>query len=88
MPRFFLHVANRVGFAPDEEGVDLDDLAAAMEQAKDGIRSIVSDEARNGRIDLDGRVEIMDETGTVLKVIPFPDAVEIIVAAKQAYPKE
>ena len=88
MPRFFLHIANRIGYARDEEGVELDDLAAAVEQAKDGIRSIISDEARTGRIDLDGRVEIADETGTVRRVIPFPDAVEIVNAADRAYPED
>lgn len=85
MPRYFLHIVNRVGFAPDEEGVELDDLPAAVEQAKDGIRSIISDEARSGRIDLNGRVEIADEAGAILQVVPFPDAFEIVMPAGRAY---
>ena len=80
MPLFFLHVFNRIGFAADEEGVEVDDLAAAVEQAKDGIRSIIGDEARTGRIDLNGRIEIVDEAGTTRQVIPFPEAFEIMMA--------
>lgn len=88
MPRFFLHIANRIGFAPDEEGVEADDLAAAVEQAKEGIRSILSDEAKGGRLDLNGRIEIADEGGAVLQTVPFPDAFEIVMPAGRAYPEE
>lgn len=88
MPRFYLHVVNRIGFAPDQEGTELADLVAAVEQTKEGIRSILSDEARSGRLDLNGRVEITDESGRVLQVVPFPDAFEIAMPAGAAYPGE
>jgi hypothetical protein len=88
MPLFFLNIVNRIGYAPAEEGVEVDDLAAALEQAKAGIRSIVSDEASKGRIDLDGRIEISDETGTIRQVVPFPDAFEIMMPAGRACPEE
>jgi hypothetical protein len=88
MPRFFMHTTNRVGLAADEEGVELESLAAAVEQAKEGVRSIVSDEARAGCIDLNGRVEISNETGDILAVVPFPVAFDIVMPADRAYPEE
>ena len=84
MPRFFLNIVNRIGSAVDEEGSDLDDVAAAVDQAKDGIRSIISDEARTGRIDLDGRIEIADSAGAIRQVVPFSDAFEIVPPADRA----
>lgn len=88
MPRFFLHICNRIGFAADEEGADLASLDAAVEQAKEGIRSILSDEAKKGRLDLNGRIEIADETGAVRRTIPFSEAFDIVLPAGRAYPKE
>lgn len=87
MSRFFLNVFNRVGSARDDEGVELESLALAVEQAKEGIRSIIADEAKDGKIDLDGRVEIVDERGTIQAVVPFPEAFEFGQAAGRAYPE-
>jgi hypothetical protein len=74
MPRFFLHVHNRIGFVEDEEGQDLPDLDAARDVAIASIRSIISEEASQGAIDLGGRVEIVDEHRRTLSVVPFADA--------------
>jgi hypothetical protein len=84
MARFFLNIINSIGSAPDEEGIELDSLDMAIEQAKDGVRSIIADEARSGRIDFDGRVEIVDGNGTILTVVPFPSAFEINPPAGRA----
>lgn len=86
MRRFFIHVINRVGNARDDEGVELASLDLAVEQAKEGIRSIIADEAKSGRLDFDGRVEIADESGTILSVVPFPEAFALNPAAGRAYP--
>ena len=77
MPRFFLHVHNRMGFAPDDEGLELPDLAAAREAAVAGIRSIVSEEVGQGTLDLAGRIDICGENGEVLMAVPFSEAVEL-----------
>lgn len=88
MSLFFLHIVNRIGSARDEEGVELDDLAAAIEQAKEGVRSVISDEARTGRIDFNGRIEIADESGAVLRIVPFPEAFEIVPPGDRAQLEE
>lgn len=41
------------------------------------FRSIVGEDAKQGLIDLAGRIEIMSETGDLLDVIPFAEAVEV-----------
>lgn len=74
MPRFFFHVFNGHGHTPDEEGVDLQDEAAAQRMALDSIRSIVSEEARKGVIDLDGYVDIVDGSAHSLVKVSFPEA--------------
>jgi hypothetical protein len=77
MPLFHLHVYDRAGVACDEEGIDLPDLATARACAIDGIRSIASQDVRGGLLDLEGRVEIADDAGTVLGIVRFPEAVEV-----------
>jgi hypothetical protein len=77
MARFYLHVINGIGYAPDEEGVELADAKAAAARAVEGIRSILADEAKAGRLDLDGRIEIADETGQIVRTVSFEEAFEI-----------
>jgi hypothetical protein len=84
MPRFYLHLINRTGSARDEEGVELADAQAAQARAVEGIRSILADEAKAGRLDLDGRIEIADESGAILRVVPFEAAFEILPGGDRA----
>jgi hypothetical protein len=77
MARFFLHLYNAIGEARDPEGQELPDLEAARQSALAGVRSIISSEAREGRIDLRGRVEIVGEQGATLLVVSFEDAFEL-----------
>ena len=77
MPQYFLNLHNRIGFVPDESGVDLSSLAEAREQAIANIRSIVSEDVRNGLIDLNGRIEIASQDGRVLDVVSFATAFEL-----------
>ena len=74
MARFHLHVHNRIGFVPDEEGQELHDVQAAREVAIASIRSIVAEEAQEGVIDLTGRVEIAEHGDGVVAVVPFREA--------------
>ena len=84
MPRFFLHVHNRTGFARDEEGAEFPDLAAARESALVGIRSILSEEVGQGTLDLNGRIDICGENGEVLAAVPFSAAVELRLEGVEA----
>lgn len=77
MPHYYLHISNGIGTALDEEGVDLPGVPDARARAIDGIRSIIAEEAREGRIDLHGRIEIANAEGETLLEVPFCDAFEL-----------
>lgn len=77
MPRYFFNVSNGHGLTQDEEGIDLEDQAAAQRMAMDSIRSIISEEARKGSLDLDGYVDVLDGAANRLARIQFPEAFTI-----------
>jgi hypothetical protein len=77
MQRYFFNVYNGTGLTEDLEGLELSDLAAAREQALTGIRSILGEELGSGLVDLTGRLEICDGSGSLLLSIPFSDAIEV-----------
>lgn len=83
MPRFFLHLFNRVGPVPDDEGTEVPDFATARHLAVQSVRDILSEEAKHGLIDLEGRIEIADEGGETLDVVPFASAVELRLGGHQ-----
>lgn len=77
MPRFFLHVHYGTSIAEDDEGLCVDDLAQAREEAIRGIRSILAGEMTEGRLSLGGRIVIMDDANRVALTVPFRDAVDV-----------
>lgn len=77
MPHYRLNIYNGNGDTPDAEGHDFPDQAAARDQAIAGIRSLLSEEALAGTIDLCGRIEIVADDGAIVAVVPFTDAVAI-----------
>lgn len=77
MPRFFFHVYNGHGKTPDEVGSDLEDQSAARQLALDSIRSMVSEDARRGMIDLNGRIEVRDGADNLLVTVEFMEAFEL-----------
>jgi len=77
MARYYLHINNGGGYSEDTEGQELPDLAAARMAAIEGVRSLLSEEARQGQLDLSGTIEIADADGNILLSVPFSDAVEL-----------
>lgn len=77
MPRYFFHVHNSFGVAADDEGQDVDSLAEARRIAIESIRTILSEELRNGCLDLRGRVVIADPSGAICATVPFTEAVDL-----------
>lgn len=75
MPRFYFNVHGAFGSTPDDQGRELRDLEIARREAVKGARSILSAEIKEGRLDLESRIEVADETGRVLLMIPFRDVV-------------
>ena len=76
MPTYRFHVLNDID-APDEEGVELDNLALAHLKAIDAARDIASAAVRQGRLNLKHRIDVEDDSGTVLMTVTFADAIEV-----------
>lgn len=82
MPRFHLNLFNDVGPVLDPDGMDFPDLATARSEAVRNIRSIMAEEVLRGRIDLQGRIEIAEPSGTVCATVRFAEAVELKLAGE------
>ena len=78
MPRYRLHVSNSFGLAEDKEGQALPDLDAARDEAVRGIRSLLADELKSGKVDLRGRVDVVDDADRLLITVPFDEAFAIV----------
>jgi hypothetical protein len=79
MTRFYLHLHDGTGVLPDVEGVEAANLNKAALLAIASIRSLLSDDVRSGMIDLRGRIEIADADQMVLQVVPFREAVVLML---------
>ena len=76
MPRFFFHVYDDI-VALDDEGVDLPDAETARAAALSGARGMICDQVKKGLLNLSHRIEVEDEAGERVLVLPFGAAVEI-----------
>jgi hypothetical protein len=76
MPRYYFHIYNDM-VAMDDEGTELPDVAAAREHAIEGARSLMAETLLQGRLSLQHRIEVADDTGRVLMTIPFRELVDI-----------
>jgi hypothetical protein len=78
MTVYYLNILNGNGLTRDPEGEDFPDLDAARAKAAESVRSILSDELKSaGMIDLQGRIEIADQHGSVVLTLPFREAVDL-----------
>ena len=77
MARFFLDVINGHGAIIDEEGTQVASRAELTALIFDNIRSMVAEDARQGKIDLLGRVIVRDASGTETEAVTFSDAFEL-----------
>jgi len=78
MTHYYLNVYDSFGEPDDPIDVNLPSLKEARREAIKGIRSLLSEEATEGKIDFRGRIEITDVAGDVLLTIPFEEALEIV----------
>ena len=77
MARFYFHLLNDVD-APDKEGKELPDLAAARDYAKVNVRYSAGEMLKeHGRIVLSHRIQIEDAEGNVLDTIYCSDVLNV-----------
>lgn len=81
MPHLRLNLYNATGDAPDDEGAEYRNLDDARRQAIAGIRSVLSAEVLEGELNLHGRLEIVDDTGSLLDTIQFAEALVVLPPA-------
>ena len=78
MPHYFFNVRHDGREARDPEGMSLPHLDFARHEATEGVRDFAADCMRFGApLDLDGRIEIVDERGKLLLTVAFRDALVI-----------
>jgi hypothetical protein len=70
------HVINDID-APDVEGEQLNNLAAAHLKAIDYARDLAAAAVRQGRLDLKHRIDVENEDGEVLASVTFADAIDV-----------
>lgn len=75
--RYYLHIHYREEIVPDEEGIECAGLEQARLEAIRGIRSLLAEERRGGRVSLSGRIVVMGRDDRILLTVPFREAVRI-----------
>lgn len=77
MSLFFFHLRDGTDTLIDEEGAELPNAEEARESALLHARSIISHDALQGRINLDQRIDVLDEAGALICSLRFADAVKL-----------
>ena len=75
MPRFFLHVREGDKVIEDIEGAEFLSLAEARAEAIKSARELMSDKVTLAADPFDNRFEIADESGTIVLIVHFEDAI-------------
>lgn len=81
MPLYYFHLRDGVDILLDHEGRNLSGLGPVADAALKDARSIISDDAKEGRIKLDQRIDVEDAAGSVVHTLGFAEAVEIVRGA-------
>ena len=77
VPRFYFHLRNDMD-VPDDEGKDLPNLDAALEQAASEARRFAGEIVKeDGRITLSHRIDIEDEQHKLLASVSMRDVVRV-----------
>lgn len=77
MPHYHFNIRNGDGFTADDEGFDLASEDEARAHAIRGARSLMSAEMLEGRLDLDGQIEVTDGLDGAILTVRIRDAVQV-----------
>ncbi len=83
MQRYFFNVHDQSGSLFDPEGTVCSDREAARRAAIHSVRSILAEDLVNGRIDMNGKVDVLDAGGVVIETIAFAECVILIAEGRQ-----
>jgi hypothetical protein len=77
MPTFFFHIVDGDQVIKDREGVDLPGAKAALEEAEDAARELLSRKVRKGEV-IDGQeFRVEDDLGMPLFILPFKSVLRL-----------
>jgi len=71
MPIYFFHIRDGDTVILDEEGAEFADTVAASEEARASASDLASELVREGHYSLSSQVELTDEDGAVLFIVPL-----------------
>ena len=77
MPRYFFHLKDHTEKLLDPQGRVIDSFEDVPRVALNEARAIVADEALSGVINLNQRIEVEDQNGTIVHSLPFEEVVQI-----------
>ena len=86
MTIYYFHLRDGVDILLDPEGRELDGPDDLPSAALLDARSIISEDARNGRILLDQHIDVEDERRNILHTLHFADAVEVVCSKVKPLP--
>ena len=76
MPKYFLHLIDGTDILLDPHGMDMPTEAVAG-AALLNARDCMAGDVRDGRLDLNYRVEVHNDAGELVHSLPFTEAVKI-----------
>lgn len=76
MAIYFIHVQTPTAVIRDLEGFDLPELSAALAEATDAARELMSEAVLEGRDISDRAMQIANEKGQILARLPFADTLK------------
>ncbi|MDT9598652.1 DUF6894 family protein [Sphingosinicella rhizophila] len=76
MPRYFFHIYNDAVIR-DTQGEELPDLNTARDEALQAARALICLSVKKGHVNLNHRVEVVNEDGECIAAVPFRHAVTI-----------
>jgi hypothetical protein len=68
MARYYFHICDQETFIPDEEGLELSGIAAALAEAALTVNDLILANLRCGRV-ISTSVEIADGSGAMLDIV-------------------
>jgi hypothetical protein len=77
MPRYFFHLRDHGEVFEDLEGTELDDDQAARTEALLTARELLRIGQLSVREWLGRSYEVLDESGRIVAVVPFPEAIDV-----------
>lgn len=77
VPRYFFDLHNDAEVF-DEEGREFPDIEAAKQNAIHEVREMMCESVQSGRVNLSHHIDVRDETGHIIHVVHFGDAVEVV----------